>query len=90
MPEHRWCYHPRMTVKKRSVSFDNGIHDAIRAAAADSGQTFSAWVNDAAAHQLRLREGRLGISEWEAEHGPLTAEEKAVGSTALRDLLRAT
>jgi hypothetical protein len=60
---------------------------AIDEAAAEGGTTFSGWLADTAAHRLRLEAGRKGIAEWEAEHGPLSADERAEGRARARKLL---
>lgn len=73
--------------QKRSVSLPPELADAIDQAAADGGTTFSGWLADAAAHQLRLETGRRRLAEWEGEHGPLTAEELAEGLARARALL---
>ena len=41
----------------------------------------------AAERRLRLREGLIGVAEWEAEVGPLSAEERATGEGLLDRLL---
>lgn len=64
---------------KRSISLPPEMAEAIDRAAAQGGTTFSAWLADTAAQRLRLEAGRQGITEWEREHGPLTADELAKG-----------
>ena len=73
--------------EKRSISLPPELAQAIDAAAADGGTTFSGWLAETAAHRLRLDAGRRGIGEWEAEHGPLSAEELAEGEARARKLL---
>lgn len=73
--------------EKRSVSLPPEVAQAIDAAAAADGTTFSGWLADTAAQRLRLEAGRVGIAEWEKEHGPLTAEELADGLARARSLL---
>jgi hypothetical protein len=66
-----------MAVTKRSVSFRPEIWaEVARITDAEGGQ-ISALVNEALAHYLRTRHGLEAAAEWEAEHGPLTAEEIA-------------
>ncbi|MGQ0464199.1 MAG: hypothetical protein ACT4QG_02645 [Sporichthyaceae bacterium] len=72
---------------KRSVSLPAELADAIERAAEESGTTFSGWLAQTAAHRLRLEAGRRGLAEWEAEHGPLTAEELADGLARARSAL---
>lgn len=61
--------------------------EKVEQAAVEDGISFSTWLSDAAEHQLRLREGRSGVAEWEAEAGPLTAEERAAAEVLLDRLL---
>jgi hypothetical protein len=56
-------------------------------AAAEDGVSFSAWLSEAAERRLRVRAGLQGVAEWEAEAGPLTAEERAAGEALLDRLL---
>ena len=73
--------------EKRSVSMPGELAAAVDQAASDAGTTFSAWLADAASHQLRLQAGRAGLAAWEAEHGPLTPAERADGLARARELL---
>jgi hypothetical protein len=75
---------------KRSVSMPPHLAAAIERSAAERGTTFSGWLADVAAHELRLATGRKAIAEWEHEHGPLTADELAEGLARARALLRRT
>ena len=85
------CYHLGMAQRdKRSVSFPPDLAKAIDAAAAESGTSFSAWIADTASHRLRLDDGRRGVAEWEAEHGPLSEQELAEGLARARELLGRT
>jgi hypothetical protein len=62
-----------MTVARFAVSFDEDLARAVRKSA--RGEPTSAWLADAARRKLRA-EGLLeAVSEWEAEHGALTAAE---------------
>ena len=72
-----------MSVSKRSVSLDDQLAQAIERASEHDGVSFSAWLAAAAARQLRLREGLLGVEEWEAEAGALTPAERAAGEALL-------
>lgn len=81
-------YHDHMVQRaKRSVSFPPDVAEAIDAAAAEAGTSFSAWVAETASHRLRLEAGRRGVAEWEAEHGPLSEAEIAEGLRRARQLL---
>lgn len=73
--------------EKRSISLPPELAQAIDQAAAADGTTFSAWLADAAAHQLRMEAGRRAIAEWEHEHGPLTPGELAEGLARARAVL---
>jgi len=76
---------------KRSVSLPRDLAREIARAAALAGTTFSGWLAETAAHQLRLEAGRRALADWEREFGALTAEERAEGRARARALLgRAT
>ncbi len=77
-----------VSVMKRSVSIDADVAAAAEAAAAADGVSFSAWLSEAAERRLRVRRGLQGVTEWEAEAGPLTGEERAAGEALLDRLLR--
>jgi hypothetical protein len=76
-----------MGVVKRSVSIDSDVAAAAEKAAAADGVSFSAWLTEAAERRLRVEEGFRGVSEWEAEAGALTFEERAAGEALLDRLL---
>jgi hypothetical protein len=76
-----------MSVSKRSVSLDDTVADRVEQAAGEDGMSFSAWLSSAAEDKLLQREGLLGVSEWEATAGELTAEERAAGEALLDRLL---
>jgi hypothetical protein len=72
---------------KLAITVDPDVHAGVVAAAAAEGVSVSAWMTEAARRALRVREGLAAVGEWEADHGPLTAEELAaarrrVGETA--------
>lgn len=73
---------------KRSVSFPPELADAIDAAAAEAGSTFSVWVAETAAHRLALEAGWSGVAAWERAHGALSEIELAEGLSRARALLR--
>lgn len=62
---------------KIAITVDPDVHDGIVAAAEVDGMSVSAWITDAAAKELRRRDGLAAIAEYEAEHGGFTAEELA-------------
>jgi hypothetical protein len=64
-------------VDKLSISFDPELGDAVRAAAAETGQPLSSWLAEAAASKLRAEALARFLDDWEAEHGVLTAAEIA-------------
>lgn len=63
------------------------LAEAVDRAAEREGTSFSAWLADTATRRLRIEAGRTAVAEWEAEHGPLTAEELAEGLARARALL---
>lgn len=76
-----------MTVTKRSVSLDDSVAERVERAADEDGVSFSAWLSRAAEHQLMIREGLQGVTEWEADAGALTSAERAAGEALLDRLL---
>lgn len=70
-------YDYRVKVDKLSVSFDPELGDAVRSAASRSGKPLSSWLAEAAASKLRAEALAEFLAGWEAEHGPLTAQEIA-------------
>ena len=82
------CYRIGMAQRqKRSISLPPELAEAIEQAASSEGTTVSGWLADTAAHRLRMDAGRRAIAEWEADNGPLTAEELADGLVRARALL---
>jgi hypothetical protein len=45
--------------------------------------SLSAWLNEASRNALRIEEGRAAVAEWEAEFGPISAEERARAKAVL-------
>ncbi len=78
-----------MGADKRSVSFDPDLAREIDRAAEEQGISFSQWLAGAAANRLRVRDGLMGVAEWEAAQGALTASELAEADAVLDDLLEA-
>lgn len=72
-----------MKVDKLSVSFHPDLGDAVRAAARQRGAGVSRWLADAAAAKLRTDALADYLDTWEAEHGPLSADELAQAATEL-------
>jgi predicted transcriptional regulator len=85
---YRLYYHGTMVQReKRSVSLPPDLAKAVERAARAEGTTFSAWLAEAAAHRLKLEQGRQAIAEWEQENGPLTEAELANGRARARSSL---
>ena len=72
-----------MPAAKSTISLDPQLRDQIEAAAASAGESFSAWLADAA--RLRLRKERVLelIAEWETEHGEFSEGEIAAARAEL-------
>jgi hypothetical protein len=70
-------------VDKLSVSFDPDLGDAVRGAARHRGSSLSAWLAEAAAAKLRAEALADYLADWEARHGPLTADELASAADEL-------
>ena len=66
-----------MATKKVTITLPEELVDAISVAAREAGVPMSRLVASAAERELRLREGRKLIAEWQAEHGAFTPEELA-------------
>ena len=78
-----------MPVRKLSVALEDDVADAASKAAARSGQSLSAWLNNAAEHELAIEEGLEAARAWEADHGALTDDELAAADRILDQLLEA-
>ena len=76
-----------MTVRKLSVALEEEVADAAKRAAKRRDMSLSAWLNgvavEALAHEASIEEGLRGVAEWEAENGPITAEELAKADAIL-------
>lgn len=66
-----------------SVSLPPGMGDEIRAAAARSGVSASAWMADAVRVRLRSERLRILLDDFEREHGAFTAAELDAAERAL-------
>jgi hypothetical protein len=84
-----WCYHAAMAVRKLSVALDDSVAESVAQAAQRAGVSLSSWLNDAAANALAIESGLDAVGEWEAEHGPLTADELAAADDLLDRVLDA-
>jgi hypothetical protein len=76
-----------MPVQKVSISLDESVLVAAREVAKRRGMSLSAWLNEASETALetevRLEDGLAGVAEWEAEHGPISAEALAKADAIL-------
>jgi hypothetical protein len=72
-----------MTVKKKTLSFDESVWTAVERRAQEAGTTPSAYVNNLVVRSERIHRGQQAAAEWETEHGALTAEELAWADRAL-------
>ena len=66
-----------MNVHKLSISLDRQLGEDVRAAAERAGLSVSAWLAEAASARLRRDALAELLVDWQAEHGPITAEELA-------------
>jgi hypothetical protein len=76
-----------MPAQKLSISLKESVLLAARQAAKRRGISLSAWLNQASVSALaiedRLADGLAGVAEWEAEHGPPSAEAVAEANAVL-------
>ena len=71
------CYREFMPVRKLSIALEETVAERVAAAAEHQGLSLSAWLNRSAENSLALEDGLAAVREWEAEHGGITAEERA-------------
>jgi hypothetical protein len=64
-----------MVVKKKTLSFDEELWSAVERRAREAATTPSAYVNELVARSERLYRGLEAVSDWESEHGALTADQ---------------
>ncbi len=60
---------------KISISIAPDVHNRLVEAAEAQGVTVSAWIASAVEDRLAITEGLALVAEWEAAHGPFTADE---------------
>jgi hypothetical protein len=72
-----------MPAQKLSVALEATVADAAKRAAQRRGISLSAWLNEASRNALTVEDGLVAVAEWEAEHGPLSAEDLAGASEVL-------
>jgi hypothetical protein len=70
-------------VDKMSVSFKARLGDQVRRAARKSGVGLSSWLAQAASAKLRAEALGEFLDAWEADRGPLRAEELRRAETEL-------
>ncbi|WP_131787733.1 hypothetical protein [Protofrankia symbiont of Coriaria ruscifolia] len=75
-----------MAVAKVSVSLNERVLTAARAAAAAEGISLSAWISRLIDHHIGIQEGLAAVREYEAEHGPIPEEDRENARRVLRDL----
>lgn len=84
------CGMPRGNLPpKLAIMVDSDVHAQVLEAASEAGISVSAWMTKAARRALRVREGLVGVVEWEAEHGVLTDAELAEGRHRIAEELLA-
>lgn len=74
-----------MAVKKKTLSFDEELWSAVERRAREAATTPSAYVNELVARSERLYRGLEAVSDWEFEHGALTADQLDWADRALAD-----
>ncbi len=76
-----------MPAHKLSISLDESVFLAAKQVAERRGMSLSSWLNDVAERALEtevsIEEGLAAIAEFEAESGPITAEELAEADAIL-------
>lgn len=72
-----------MPATKLSIALEEPVAQAARQSAERRGISLSAWLNEASRNELRIEEGRAAVAQWEAEFGPLSAEELAAADAVL-------
>ncbi len=78
----------RMAVKKKTLSIDEDLWAAVERRAREAETTPSAYVNELVAKSERLYRGLAAVSDWESEHGALTADQLDWADRALADARR--
>jgi hypothetical protein len=72
-----------MPATKLSIALEEPVATAARQSAEHRGISLSAWLNQASRKELAIDKGLTAVAEWEAEHGPLGAEELAAADAVL-------
>jgi hypothetical protein len=72
-----------MATRKVTITLDEGLVEAVGAAAREAGVPLSRFIASAAEREMRLHLGRQVVAEWEAEHGAFTPAELAAARAEL-------
>jgi hypothetical protein len=72
-----------MSTDRITMTMDEDLAAAVRAAAGRAGVSVSAWLTKAAADKLRNELLGIALDAWEKEQGPLTEEELAQAAATL-------
>lgn len=72
-----------MKVVKMSISLDPDLDRDVRDAAKKSGESYSAWMAEAAARRLRSEGLRAFLDDYEGEHGAFSEDELAAARQRL-------
>jgi hypothetical protein len=72
-----------MPATKLSIALEEPVAIAARQSAKHRGISLSAWLNEASRKALAIEKGLAAVAEWEAEHGPLRAEDLAAADAVL-------
>ena len=72
-------------VDRLSITLPRELGREVRAAAAATSLSVSAWLTEAAAQALRNRLLGVALDEWEKEHGALSEAEIAEAGRRLSD-----
>ncbi|GIH74465.1 hypothetical protein Plo01_08940 [Planobispora longispora] len=67
------------------MSLPEEVAEAVSVAAERAGLSVSAWVTRAAAHSARVEAGLAAVTEWEREHGAITAADLSRAAAVLAD-----
>lgn len=79
-----------MAAVKLSVTVERAVAEGARAAAADGGESLSAYITEAVARRLRQDALRSAVQAFQEMHGSFTAEERARARAHADRLERAT
>ncbi|GAA1950269.1 hypothetical protein [Kitasatospora viridis] len=66
-----------MATKKVTITLEEGLVEALSAAAKEAGIPLSRLVASAAEREMRIRIGLAVVADWQEEHGAFTPEELA-------------